>query len=111
MKHNFLKMSALAISIVVMTGCAQFQKSVICTQEEHDAIVADNNDLLERKKVIEGYLAGGPIPWEFNSALTRKELESAYAAAYNRAVDNLVLRSEKFNRLCVNKGQSSNSTP
>ncbi len=98
------KIGTVILALVALSGCSSIQKTALCNAQEREAIVAENERLLKRKEVIDGYLNGGEIPGEMMSFATRKQLEAAYASSYNESVDRLVERSKRFNELCVKKG-------
>lgn len=99
MKKLFL---SIAITFaLLLSGCATVERSALCTEAERTAIVQENERLLESRAYIEAHQRGKPFRGMVHSSLSHDQMIGAYERSYNRAVDALEYRSERFNRLCT----------
>lgn len=99
---------AAAAALIALSGCASTSQTLYeatnCHESERLAIQAENDRLIEAKKLYEAYADGSiPIPGAIHSDLNQKELVSAYFRGYNRSVDALEYRSSQFNKYCAGK--------
>lgn len=104
MKSSKLMRLATVLAIVVATtGCAALKPALLCNQTEYEAIQRENARLVERRKVIQGYVNGDPINREQGSMTTREHLIQVYVTGYNTSLELLQIRSAEFNSLCAGK--------
>lgn len=105
-----LKTIATLISaavLLMLTGCAtvaEVGQAVNCNAEVVARLKSDNDYLVERRKVIEGYESGAiPIPGMVFSFLSRADVVAAHKSSYNRMFDMHLMHSDRYNRICVKK--------
>lgn len=102
-----LKTIIALVAIAALSGCAtldQIGAAANCTESNFARLKADNDYLLERKKVIDGYADGSiPVPGMVFSFASKAEIVEAHKASYNRIYDRLVYHSDLYNRLCAGR--------
>lgn len=101
-----MKIQTLIVATVLalLTGCASLDKSITCTETNHQLLIEENARLVENEKELKEYQAGKKIPGEnFTLFPSREALLQALIANYNQRYDSLVYNANHYNELCVRK--------
>ena len=97
-----MKLAIIALSIV-LSGCASMEAGIRCTENEAQALTAENQRLMILRSEIVEHMEGRPFGGMVFSNLSHREMVGAYQKGYNESLRALEHHSKRYNELCAGK--------